>query len=67
MTERLFSTYQIAKLLSTTLGAVNRHMAEGALRFRRMPDGTTRVTESELIGILTRQGMDLDKVLSKAG
>ena len=67
MTERLFSTYQIAKLLGTTLGAVNRHMEEGVLRFRRMPDGTTRVTESELIDFLTRQGMDLDKVLSKAG
>jgi len=67
MTERLFSTYQIAKLLSTTLGAVNRRMSEGSLKFRRMPDGTTRVPESALIDFLTKQGMDLGKVLSKAG
>ena len=67
MTERLFSTYQIAKLLGTTLGAVNKWMDEGDLKFSRHPDGTVHITESNLIDFLTEQGIDLGEVLSKAG
>ena len=67
MTERLFSTYQIAKLLGTTLGSVTKWMDDGSLSFCRMQDGTTRVTESALIKFLTEQGIDLGEVLVKAG
>jgi len=67
MTERLFSTYQIAKLLGTTLGAVTKWMDDGSLNFCRMPDGAAQITESDLINFLTRQGIDLGQVLIKAG
>jgi type II secretory ATPase GspE/PulE/Tfp pilus assembly ATPase PilB-like protein len=67
MTERLFSTYQIAKLLGTTLGAVAKWMDTGSLNFCRMTDGTARITESALIDFLTEQGIDLGDVLAKAG
>jgi len=67
MTERLFSTYQIAKLLGTTLGSVAQWMEKGTLSFCRMPDGAARITESDLIKFLTEQGIDLGEVLAKAG
>lgn len=67
MTERFFSTYQIAKLLGTTLDAVNKWMDDGTLNCTRMPDGSPRITESALIDFLTEQGIDLGEVLSKAG
>ena len=67
MTERLFSTYQIAKLLGTTLSSVTKWMDKGSLSTCRMPDGTTRITESALIKFLTEQGIDLGDVLAKAG
>ncbi|MBT3198588.1 MAG: Flp pilus assembly complex ATPase component TadA [Phycisphaerales bacterium] len=67
MTERLFSTYQIAKLLGTTLGAVTKWMDDGSLNFCRMPDGAAQITESDLINFLTQQGIDLGQVLVKAG
>ncbi|MDP6634297.1 MAG: ATPase, T2SS/T4P/T4SS family [Phycisphaerae bacterium] len=67
MTERLFSTYQIAKLLDTTLGSITRWMDNGSLRFHRISDGTTRITESALIDFLTEQGINLGEVLAKAG
>ena len=67
MNERLFSTYQIAKLLGTTLGSVAKWIDQGSLSTCRMPDGTTRITESALINFLTEQGIDLGEVLAKAG
>ena len=67
MTERLFSTYQIAKLLGATLSSVVAWMDNGALKFCRMPDGTTRITESALINFLTEQGIDLGEEFIKAG
>ncbi|MDP6546665.1 MAG: ATPase, T2SS/T4P/T4SS family [Phycisphaerae bacterium] len=67
MTERLFSTYQIAKLLGTTLGSVAQWMEKGSLNFCSMPDGSVRITESDLIKFLTQQGIDLGEVLAKAG
>ena len=67
MTERLFSTYQIAKLLGTTLSSVAKWMDKGSLSICRMPDGTIRITESALIKFLTEQGIDLGDVLAKAG
>ena len=67
MSERLFSTYQIAKLLGTTLGSVAKWMDKGSLSFCRMPDGTARITESALIEFLTEQGIDLGEMLAAAG
>ena len=67
MTERLFSTYQIAKLLGATLGSVTTWMDKGALSFCRMPDGAIRITESALIEFLTEQGIDLGEMLTKVG
>ena len=67
MTERLFSTYQIAKLLGATLGSVAQWMDKGDLNFCRMPDGSAQITESDLIKFLTEQGIDLGEVLAKAG
>jgi general secretion pathway protein E len=65
MTERLFSTYQIAKLLGTTLSSVDQWMNNGSLSSCRMPDGTNRITESALIKFLSAQGIDLGEMLAK--
>ena len=67
MTERLFSTYQIARLLGATLSSVVQWMDKGALNCCRMPDGSARITESALIEFLTKQGIDLGEVLTKVG
>jgi len=67
MTERLFSTFQIARLLGITLGAVETWMENGSLAFVGMPDGTKQITESALVRFLTEQGIDLGQVLAKTG
>ncbi|MCP4379726.1 MAG: Flp pilus assembly complex ATPase component [bacterium] len=65
MAERLFSTYQIAKLLGTTLSSVDQWIHSGSLGYCHMPDGTNRITESALIKFLSAQGIDLGEMLAK--
>jgi general secretion pathway protein E len=64
MTERLFSTFQIAQLLGATLEVVNQWVDSGALSPCRMPDGTVQITESALVSFLTGQGIDLGQLLA---
>ncbi len=64
MTERLFSTFQIAQLLGATLEVVNQWIDSGALSPCRMPDGTVQITESALVSFLTGQGIDLGQLLA---
>lgn len=66
MTERLYSTYQVADLLGATPTAVVEWMQKGWLPFQRLPDGPVRVSERGLVTFLKRQGIDIESVMAKA-
>ena len=59
MSERFFSTYQVADLLGATPGMVVEWMEKGWLPFERLPDGPVRVSEDGLIQFLRSQGIDI--------
>lgn len=66
MSERFFSTYQVADLLGATPGMVVEWMEKGWLPFERLPDGPVRVSEDGLIQFLRSQGIDIEQIMSKA-
>ena len=66
MTERLFSTFQIASLLRTAPGAVVEWMVKGWLNSSRTPGGVSQVTESDMVKFLEDQGFDFGEELSGA-
>ena len=66
MSERFFSTYQVADLLGATPGMVVEWMEKGWLPFERQPDGPVRVSEDGLIHFLRSQGIDIEQIMAKA-
>ena len=63
MTERLFSTFQIASLLRAAPGAVVEWMDKGWLNSSPTPGGTVQVTESDLVRFMEGQGVDFGEEL----
>ena len=63
MTERLFSTFQIASLLRAAPGAVVEWMVKGWLNSSRTPGGVSQVTESDMVKFLEDQGFDFGEEL----
>ena len=66
MTERFFSTFQIASLLRAAPGAVVEWMDKGWLSSTRTPGGAVQVAESDLVRFLEDQGFDFGEELSAA-
>jgi len=63
MTERLFSTFQIASLLRAAPGVVVEWMDKGWLNSSPTPGGTVQVTESDLVRFMEGQGFDFGEEL----
>jgi type II secretory ATPase GspE/PulE/Tfp pilus assembly ATPase PilB-like protein len=66
MAERAYTTYQVADLLGATPSAVVEWMQKGWLPFHRMPQGSIRISEKQLVHFLRGQGIDIEKVMAKA-
>ena len=58
MTERFFSTFQIASLLRAAPGQVVEWMVKGWLNSTRSPGGVSQVSESDLVRFLEDQSFD---------
>ncbi|MHC4295486.1 MAG: ATPase, T2SS/T4P/T4SS family [Planctomycetota bacterium] len=65
MTERFYTTYQVADLLGAKPEAVADWMQKGWLAFERLPDGPVRVSEKGLISFLKQQGIDFEAIVAK--
>ncbi len=66
MTDRLYSTYQVADLLGATPDKIVQWMQRGLLPYKRLPDGPVRIAESSLIRFLKDRGVRIEDVLAKA-
>lgn len=66
MSQRTFTTYQIAELLGQTPGTVVEWIQKGWLPVRRMPDGAIRISEQSLVGFLRDRGVDLAEIMAGA-
>ena len=66
MTERFFSTFQIASLLRVAPGAVAEWMAKGWLNSSSTPEGVVQITESDLVSFLEDQGFDFGEEFTHA-
>ncbi len=66
MSQRTFTTYQIAELLGQTPGTVVEWIQKGWLPVRRMPDGAIRISEQSLVGFLRDRGVDLAELMAGA-
>ena len=65
MPQRLYTLFQVADLLGSTLGEVESWISKGRLLYRRMPEGSVRVSEENLVAFLQSQGIDLGEVMSR--
>lgn len=65
MSERLFTTYQVADLLGATPGAVMEWIRKGWMPIQQVGDGTTRISERGLVKFLRQQGIDIEKILAR--
>ena len=65
MSQRVFTTYQVAELLGATPGTVMEWMDKGWLPFDRQGDGPVSVTEEGLTRFLETQGVDKARVMAK--
>ncbi|MBS3734222.1 MAG: Flp pilus assembly complex ATPase component TadA [Phycisphaerae bacterium] len=66
MSERTFTTYQVAELLGQTPGTVVEWIQKGWLPVRRMPEGSIRISERGLVSFLQDRGVDLSEILAGA-
>ncbi|MHC4981965.1 MAG: ATPase, T2SS/T4P/T4SS family [Planctomycetota bacterium] len=66
MSERMFTTYQVAKILGERPGTVVEWIQSGQLPVREFPDGPSRVPLSGLVQFLKRQGEDVEQILADA-
>ena len=64
MTERFFSTFQIASLLHAAPAAVVEWMDKGRLNFSRTPGGAVHIAESDLVRFLEDQGFHFGEELN---
>jgi len=64
MTERLFTTHQVADLLGATGSQVQQWMASGLLAVLRLPDGAVRVSEHGLVRFLKERGVDIEGLMA---
>jgi type II secretory ATPase GspE/PulE/Tfp pilus assembly ATPase PilB-like protein len=71
MTEKLFSTYDIAQLMQTTPGTVVEWMHRGVLPYMRLPNGPIRISQRGLSLFLKSRGLEgsglLEAALESAG
>jgi type II secretory ATPase GspE/PulE/Tfp pilus assembly ATPase PilB-like protein len=65
MAQRLFTTGQMADLLGTNDGAVGHWIQKGWMPFRRLPDGSVRISEKDLIVFLKDRGVDISEIMAK--
>ncbi|MHC4716745.1 MAG: ATPase, T2SS/T4P/T4SS family [Planctomycetota bacterium] len=65
MPQRLYTLFQVADLLGSTLGEVENWIGKGWLECRKMPEGSVRVSEEGLVRFLRSQGIDLSEVMSR--
>jgi len=65
MPQRLYTLFQVADLLGSTLGEVESWISKGWLPCRQMPEGSLRVSEENLVQFLRSQGIDLGEVMSR--
>ena len=65
MSQRLYTLFQVADLLGSTLGEVESWISKGWLPCRQMPEGSVRVSEEGLVRFLESQGIDLGEVMSR--
>jgi len=63
MKERLFTPYEVAKLLGQTPGTIVAWIQEGALPVRDFPDGPARIPEQGLNEFIRRRGQEAMKAL----
>ncbi len=63
MTERLYTIHQVARMLGADTREVAQWMQKSWLPFRRLPEGTLRISETNLIEFLKGQGIDIRDVL----
>lgn len=64
MTERLFTTHQVADLLGMTPAEVGKWAREEWLATVRLPDGSVRVSERGLVQFLKNRGVDIGQLMS---
>jgi len=65
MPERLYSTYQVARLLGESPQTVADWMQKGWLPFKKLPGGLVRIPGMGLIHFLKERGIDLNEVMTK--
>jgi len=65
VSQRFYSTYQVADLLGTSATTVVAWARSGDLPHEYMPDGSVRISEDGLIGFLKRRGIDVTAILAK--
>ncbi len=66
MTEKLFSTYDIAQLMQTTPGTVVEWMQRGVLPYMRLPNGPIRISQRGLSLFLKSRGLEGSGLLEAA-
>jgi general secretion pathway protein E len=65
MTERLYSTQQVAQLLGTSPKTVGDWIRQGRLQAEQLPGGRVCVGESSLARFLESQGIDLEGLMAR--
>jgi excisionase family DNA binding protein len=65
MTERLYSTQQVAQLLGTSPKTVGDWIRQGRLQAEQLPGGRVCVGESSLARFLESQGIDLEGLMAQ--
>jgi len=65
MTERLYSTQQVAQLLGTSPKTVGDWIRQGRLQAEQLPGGRLCVGESSLARFLESQGIDLEGLMAQ--
>lgn len=66
MSERLFTTHQVADLLGATPNQVYQWIERGWLASQQLPDGPIRVSERGLIEFLKARGIDIMQLMASA-
>ena len=64
MQERLFTAYQVADLLGATPGVVAGWIQDGRLISQRLPGGSRRISERQLVQFLRHEGIDFEQILA---
>ena len=65
MAERLFTAYQVADLLGTTWDVVAGWIRADRLSSQRLPGGSLRVSERQLVEFLQQEGIDIEQIMAR--